>query len=99
VGEVIEFPKPDQDEETPRCKGCGLAIVLTQDEKNAGVTRDLCFCCAHTILLPFAPPNPCPECAATGRVSVHVCRDADECERNCPKLESCTACLGTGRRT
>jgi len=98
VGDLIHFPKQEDDPETPRCKVCGLAIVLTQDEKNSVVTRDLCFCCAHTIPLPFDPPNPCQECGATGIVAVHVCRDADDCRQNCTKPEPCIACLGTGRR-
>ncbi len=96
VGELIQFPKL----EGPRCKVCGAAIILTKDEQEKPVTREKCFCCEHTIPLPLSVPvDHCPECAGTGRVSIHVCRDKDECRRTCPKLEPCTACLGTGRRT
>lgn len=39
----------------------------------------------------------CRDCSGLGRVKVHVCRDDHECKRLCPKVETCMACLGTGK--
>lgn len=97
VADIIQFPP--QEPTGPICVICKQAIVLTKDERDAGVVREKCFCCLRTIPLPLSvPAEPCPECAGDGRIAVHVCRDKRECEKFCLKLEPCIACGGTGRK-
>jgi hypothetical protein len=89
--DIIPFPPQGK-----KCKTCGFVMIPTAGEAE----HEKCFCCRNTLPLPLsqpaAPGDPCRECAGTGHVSVHVCRNEKECLRKCPQQQECVACLGQG---
>lgn len=45
-----------------------------------------------------ATGEPCSNCGGTGRVEFHDCMSERECGDRCPRVETCMACLGSGKR-
>jgi hypothetical protein len=45
------------------------------------------------------PAEPaCSNCEGSGRVEFHDCRTEKECGEKCPCVETCMACLGSGKQ-